>query len=46
MLLAALGVAGALWGFVGRAGGGARWRHLHGLLDERASANPNEGGPR
>jgi serine/threonine protein kinase len=46
MLLASLVVAGALWGHFGRVTVGARWRHLHGLLDERLAPNPNEGGPR
>jgi hypothetical protein len=46
MLLASIVVAGALWGGLARGKVGAGWRHLHGLFEERAAANPNEGAPR
>jgi serine/threonine-protein kinase len=45
MLLASGIVAGALWGGLARGKGPARWRHLHGLCEERSAA-PNEGGQR
>jgi serine/threonine-protein kinase len=45
MVVASLVIAGALWGGLARGRAGARWRHLHGLFEERVAAI-TEGGPR